>query len=278
MGSGRDSGRERGKRRREKASASSKGRKHQSLGAYNLEEDHVQTLEEIVDRTLKRLSNLGNQVFAVSPFSEHFGRWLVDLSMVLSEFESNDIITVDDEFMKERSQTLSNVGLELEKKRSEEASADETFKSLSANRLLLEGIEKDHLAKMGEAERKNNLKVKRLSTNVDGLRQELDIIARMKTGIFRGVSKKTKARKEAEATQKLNLALKEVASAEQAFAAEQEKLRTEYEKRKQPVVEQITVMEKEVEKQDVDGSLEARKAACETLINAVNAFVERKAK
>jgi len=231
-----------------------------------------------VDRTLKRLSNLGNQVFAVSPFSEHFGRWLVDLSMVLSEFESNDIITVDDEFMKERSQTLSNVGLELEKKRSEEASADETFKSLSANRLLLEGIEKDHLAKMGEAERKNNLKVKRLSTNVDGLRQELDIIARMKTGIFRGVSKKTKARKEAEATQKLNLALKEVASAEQAFAAEQEKLRTEYEKRKQPVVEQITVMEKEVEKQDVDGSLEARKAACETLINAVNAFVERKAK
>ena len=231
-----------------------------------------------MDRTLKRLSNLGNQVFAVSPFSEHFGRWLVDLSMVLSEFESNDIITVDDEFMKERSQTLSNVGLELEKKRSEEASADETFKSLSANRLLLEGIEKDHLAKMGEAERKNNLKVKRLSTNVDGLRQELDIIARMKTGIFRGVSKKTKARKEAEATQKLNLALKEVASAEQAFAAEQEKLRTEYEKRKQPVVEQITVMEKEVEKQDVDGSLEARKAACETLINAVNAFVERKAK
>lgn len=230
-----------------------------------------------MDRTLKRLSNLGNQVFAVSPFNEHFGRWLVDLRMVLSEFESNDIITVDDEFMKERSQTLSNVELELENRRSEEASADETFKSLSANRILLEQIEKDHLAKMKEAERKNDVKVKRLSTNVDGLRQELDSIARMKTGIFRGVSKKTKARKEAEATQKLNLALKEVASAEQNFVAEQERLRTEYEKRKQPVVEQITVMEKEVEKQDVDGSLEARKAACETLINAVNAFVERKA-
>jgi hypothetical protein len=264
-------------RRREKARASSKGRKRGSLSSYELDEDHVQTLKEIVDRTLKRLNNLGSQVFAISPFSEHFGRWLVDLGMVLSEFESNDIITVDDEFTKERSQALSNVGLELEKRRTEEASADETFKSLSANRILLERIEKDHVAKMKDAERKNDVKVKRLSRNVDGLRQELDIIARTKTGIFRGVSKKTKARKEAEATQKLNLALKEVASAEQDFAAEQEKIRNEHEKRKQPILEQIRVMEKEVENQDVDGSLEARKAACETLINAVNAFVERKA-
>ncbi len=264
-------------RRREKARASSKGRKRGSLSSYELDEDHVQTLEEIVDRTVKRLNNLGSQVFAISPFSEHFDRWLADLSMVLSEFESSGIISVDDEFMKERSHVLSNVGLEFEKRRSEEASADETFKSLSANRILLEGIEKDHVAKMKDAERKNDVKIKRLSSNVDGLRQELDSIARMKTGIFRGVSKKTKARKEAEATEKLNLALNEVASAEQKFAAEQERLRDEYEKRKQPVVEQIRVMEKEVENQDIDGSLEARKAACETLINAVNGFVERKA-
>jgi hypothetical protein len=263
-------------RRREKARASLKRQKRRSLGSYELEEDHVQTFGEIVDRTLKRLSNLGNQVFAVSPFSEHFGRWLVDLRIVLSEFESNAIISVDDEFMKERSQALSNVGLELEKRQSEEASADETFKSLSTNRILLERIEKDHVARMRDAERKNDVKIKRLSSNVDGIRQELDSVARMKTGIFRGVSKKTKARKEAEVTQKLNLSLREVSSAEQNFAAEQERFRDEHEKRKQPIVEQIRVMEKEVESQDVDGSLEARKAACETLINAVNAFVERK--
>ena len=262
-------------RRREKAS--SKGRKRRSAAVYELEEDHVQTLEEVVDGTIKRLSNLGNQVFAVSPFSEHFGRWLVDLRIVLSEFESNGIIGADDEFMKERSQALSNVGLELEKRRSEEASGDEAVRSLSANRIILGQIEKDHVVRMKDAERKNDMKIKRLSSNVEALKQELGSIQGMKTGIFRGVSKKTKARKEAEATQKLNLALKEVASAEQNFDAEQEKLRKEYEKRKQPVVEQIRVTEKEVEKTDVDGSLEARKAACETLINAVNAFVERKA-
>ena len=264
-------------RRRGKTRTSLKGQKRGSLSTYESDEDRVQTLEEIVDRTVKSLSNLGSQVFAVSPFGEHFGRWLVDLRLVLSEFESNGIINVDDEFLKQRSQALSNVGLELEKRRTEESSADEAFKSLSTNRILLERIEKDHLVKMKDAERKNDVKLKRLSSNVDSLRQELDTIARIKTGIFRGVSKKTKGRKEAEATQKLDLALKEVASAEQNFAAEQERLRNEHEKRKQPILEQIRAMEKEVENQDVDGSLDARKAACETLIDAVNAFVERKA-
>ncbi|HVP16174.1 MAG TPA: hypothetical protein VMT42_02280 [candidate division Zixibacteria bacterium] len=256
--------------------AKSKGQKRRSGGTYVSEEDHVATLEEVVDRTLRRLRNLGNQVFALSPFSEHFGRWLVDLRVVLSEFESSPIVSVDDQFLKERLQILSNVELELEKRRSEEASCDEAIKSLSANRIVLERIEEECTSKTRNVERKKEVEVKRLSSNVDGLREELDRIARMKTGIFRGVSKRAKARKETEATQKLNSAQKELDSAEQNFAAEQERLRDEYEKRKQPVIEQIRVEEKEVENQDVDGSLETRQAACEALVNAVNALAERK--
>jgi hypothetical protein len=256
--------------------AKSKGQKRRSGGTYVSEEDHVATLEEVVDRTLKRLRNLGNQVFALSPFNEHFGRWLVDMRVVLSEFESSPIVSVDDQFLKERSQILSNVELELEKRRSEEASCDEAIKSLSANRIVLERIEEECTSKTRDVERKKEVEVKRLSSNVDGLREELDRIARMKTGIFRGVSKRAKARKETEVTQRLNLAQKELDSAEQNFAAEQERLRDEYEKRKQPVIEQIRVEEKEVENQDVDGSLETRQTACEALINAVNALAERK--
>jgi hypothetical protein len=262
--------------RREKAKAKSRGQKRRSGGSYVSEEDHVLTSEEVVDRTLKRLRNLGNQVFALSPFSEHFSRWLVDLRVVLSEFESSPTVSVDDQFLKERSQILSNVELELEKRRSEEASCDEAVKSLSDNRILLERIEGEYTARTRDAEGQKEFEIKRLSSNVDGLREELDRIARMKTGIFRAVSKKAKARKETEATERLNLAQKELASTVQNFAAEQERLRDEYEKKKQHVIEQIRVEEKEVENQDVDGSLETRQAACEVLINAVNALVERK--
>jgi len=262
--------------RRQKTKAKEKGQKRESGRSYVLEEDHVQTSEEVVDRTLKRLRNLGNQVFALSPFSEHFGRWLVDLRVVLSEFESSPILSVDDQFLNERSQILSNVELELEKRRSEEASCDEAIKSLSANRILVEKIEEECTSKTRSVERKKEVEVKRLSSNVAGVREELDRIARMKTGIFRGLSKKAKAKKETEATERLSLAQEELASAEQNFAAEQEKLRDEYEKRKQPIIEQIRVEEKEVENQDVDGSLEIRQATCEALVNAVNALAERK--
>jgi hypothetical protein len=41
-------------------------------------------------------------------------------------------------------------------------------------------------------------------------------------------------------------------------------------------MEQIRDHEKEIENQEIDGSLETRRAACEALINAVNSFLQRK--
>jgi hypothetical protein len=57
-----------------------------------------------------------------------------------------------------------------------------------------------------------------------------------------------------------------------AFNVEQEKLHDEYERRKQVVIEQVRNLEKEVEGLDTDGSVEDRRVACESLVNAVNAL------
>jgi uncharacterized phage infection (PIP) family protein YhgE len=260
--------------RREKTKA--RGQKRRSSGSYISEENHVPTSEEVADRTLNRLRNLGNQRFALSPFSEHFGRWLMNLRDVLSVFESSPAISIDNQFAKERSQILSNVELELEEKRREEASREKDIKSLSDNEVLLERIEEEYAARTGEIEGRKKGEIKRLSDNIDGLKEELDRIARMKTGIFRAVSKKAKAQKEAEATQRLNSAQGELASAAQQFTAEQDRLQDEFERRKQPIMEQIQDQQKEIENQEIDGSLEARRAACEALVNAVNALLQRK--
>lgn len=272
----RGSGRGYGNARREKAKAKAIRERHRSGGSYVLEEDHVLASEEVVNRTLNRLRNLGNQRFALSPFDEYFGPWLADLRDVLSEFESSPTINVDDQFSKERSQILSNVELELEETVREQASREEATKSLSNNRILLERIEEEYTTNARKIERHKNSEIKRLSSNVDGLREELDRIARMRTGIFRAVSKKAKAQKEAEATQRLNSARSELALTEQNFTAEQERLRDEYKKRKQPVIEQIRDQEKEIEKQEIDWSLEPRRTACEALVNAVKALLQRK--
>jgi hypothetical protein len=240
------------------------------------QQNHVPTSEDVVNRTLNTLPNLGNQKFVLSPFSEHLDSWLTNLKGVLSEFELSPGITVNDQFTKERSQILSNIELDLEKRRYKEAHGWEAIKSLSDNKILLERIEEDYAARTKEIERQKDTEIKRLSGSVKDIKEELDRIARMKTGIFRAISKNAKAQKEAEAKRRLNTTQSELAAAVQHFTAEQEKLRDEYERRKQAVIKQIQNNEKEIESQEIDDSLEARRIACEALVNAVNSLLQKK--
>jgi chromosome segregation ATPase len=229
-----------------------------------------------VNRTLNALHNLGNQRFVLSPFSEHLDRWQANLQGVLSEFESNPGITVDNQFAKELLQILANIDLELEKRRYKEAHGGEATKSLSDNKILLERIEEDHAAATKEIKRQKNAEIKRLSDNVESIKEELDRIAQMRTGIFRAISKNAKTQKETEAKQRLNTAQNELASAVQYFTAEQEKLQTEYERRKQATIKQIQDDEEEIENQEIDSSMEARRATCEALVSAVSSLLQRK--
>lgn len=274
--SGRSSGREYGRPSRKKVKAKVKGQKRRSGGSYVLEENRAPTPEELANRTLNKLSNLGNQRFALSPFDQYFANWLRDVREVLSEFESSSTVRVDDLFVKERSQVLSNVELELDKLRQERASREETIRSLTDNRILLERTEEEYTNSTREIEWQKTSEIKRLSSNIEALREELNRIARMKTGIFRAISRKTKEQKEAEVTQRLNSAQKELASVAHHFTAEQERLRDEYERKKQPITNQIQDQQKGIENQEIDWSLESRRAACEALANALNVLLQRK--
>jgi len=268
------SGRGYGGQQRKKARAKATREKRLS-SRYAPEEHHVPTLEEVSDRTLTRLRSLGNQRFALSPFSEHFDRWLVDLRDVVFEFESSPTINADGQFLNERSQILSKVEVELTERRRKEATLDSIIKDLSGNKSLLEQIEEEHADKTKQIKGRETAETKRLSNNVDGLREELDRIARIKTGIFRRVSEKAKTQRQADATQRLNSEQNELELATQNFRAEKEKLRDEIEKKKQPILEQIRDLQKEIDSLEIDGSLETRRAACEALVNAVNGLLQR---
>jgi hypothetical protein len=53
-------------------------------------------------------------------------------------------------------------------------------------------------------------------------------------------------------------------------------LRDEYEKLKKLVTGQMRNLQKEVENEEIDFSLEHREATCESLANAVNVLIQRK--
>jgi len=275
MSSRRSAGRGRGKTPHEKSKA--KEQKKRSSGKYLLEERQVPTFEEIVEKTLGRLHSLAGQIFAFSPFSQYFDDWLLSLKSVLSEFESNPAINVDDEFVKERSQVISNVELKLAERRREEAALGEAVRKLADQNHLLVQIDTEYAAATRKLSSRRNSEIQRLTRNVHDLEEEVDRIGRMKTSIFTPFSKKAKSHRKAEATQKLNSAKGELESVVQNFTVEQEKLHDEYEKKKQAVIEQVRNLEKEVEVLETDGSAVERRVACEALINAVNALLQRKA-
>lgn len=260
----------------EKGKVKAKKKKSRSNVNYLSEEKHIPTPEEAVNKTLNILHTLGEQRFILPPFSVHFGRWLSNLREVLSEFESTLTISPDDPFVEELSQILSSIEINLEEKQRMEASCEEAFKSSLEAKMLLERIEKEHAARTKEIERRKNIEIRRLSSNIDVLREELDSTIHIKAGIFRAVSKNTKMQKEMELTQRLNSAKQELTSGEQNFNAEKERLLDEYKRKKEPIIEQIIEREKEIENQDVDSSLETRRAACEALINAINTFIQRR--
>ncbi len=119
-----------------------------------------------------------------------------------------------------------------------------------------------------------NAEIQSLTLTVRSLEGELERVKAMKTS-FLGFTKKAKAQKEAEALRKLESAKTELETALQKFKVEQEKLHDEYEQKKQNTIERVQRLEKEVERIDIDSSLIIRSQACEALIDAVNALLER---
>ena len=270
----RSAGRGHQKSQHEKAKA--RAQKHRAGGRY-LPEKQIVTAEEIVEKTLGSLNKLGSQIFALSPFSQYFDDWLVNLREVLSEFESSSALTADEQFVKERSQVLTDIERELAEKRLKEAELVEAAKTLAENNHLLVQIDEEYAAKTRELGSRNNSKIQHLTKNVQDLEAEISQLRQMKTSFFGAFSKKAKEQKLAITTQKLNAAKSELESAVQNFKDEQEKLHDEYEKEKQVVIEKVQSLEKEVENLETDSSLEARRSACKALVDAVNALIQRKA-
>ncbi|MGA2386804.1 MAG: hypothetical protein ABSG33_09750 [Candidatus Bathyarchaeia archaeon] len=259
--------REKGKSR--KARGTRAGRSKQELR-------RVPTAKEVSEGTLKRLHTLGSQKFGSSPFSQHFDRWLTTVKAVLSEFESNPNVGVDDQFLGERTQILSSIERQLENKRRVEAALDEEERNLAERRNHFEQIKREYVIAATETGKRRNREIKRLRSGIERLKRAQDEVIRMKTGFFRGVSRKERERKEIEITQKLADAQRLLELATLNFKVEKVKLREEYEKKSAPVVDEMKKFQKKLDDGETDDSLEDRWFACEALIDAVNNFLQRK--
>ncbi len=272
-----------GRRPGRTTSKAKSGRRREESGAYRLEEENPPTLKEVVGRTVNSLNHLGSQRFGVPPFYGHFDRWLVNLRTTMIDFQTSPTIHADNEFTEKCSQALSDIEAALKERRLRETSREDAIRKNNQDLLeaksLLAKSEREYATRMRELEASKELAIKPVAGNLGKLRDELGRIARMRAGFLRSISKKTKAQKEAEASQRLDSTRSELAKIRRSFAFDQEKLQKEYKERKQRILEQIAYQQKNIESleagSEIDDAVDARHAACDTLVNHVNSFLQR---
>jgi DNA repair exonuclease SbcCD ATPase subunit len=252
-----------------------KERKQRTGAKYLQEETPEVTAQQVTEKTLCSLNKLGNQIFALSPFSQYFDDWLVNLRQLVSEFESNPVINADEQFIKEREQIFADVEAALAEKRLQEANISEEAKALADNNHLIVEADKAYAEKTRELSNKRNSEVQRLTHSIQEL--EADLEKQQKTPIswFKFGERKKAAEKLTRTTQTLKKTKNELEVALQSFTAEQEKLHDNYEKNKQELHEKSDRLHKELEKLETDTSTAARQTTCTALESALKALMQR---
>ncbi len=252
-----------------------KEKKKRSTPKYLREETPQTSPQELYERALSGISRLGSQIFALSPFSQYFDDWLLNLRQVISEFESNPAIKADKKFQKERSQIFLDVEAALAENRLAESNLTEEAKALSDNNHKIVESDKQYAENTRDLSNKRNSEIQRLSNKIREIEDDFAAQQDIKIGFFKFKEKRIAAEKLAQTTQDLTTAKSALEVTMQNFTAEQEKLHDNYERRKQELAETSDRLHKELEKLETDTSTTARETACNALSEAINTLQKR---
>lgn len=239
------------------------------------EETPLVSSKEITDKTLKALTSLGNQIFALSPFSQYFDDWLVNLEQVVLQFETNATIEVDEQFQKERIQIFKDLQEALAKEKLEESNLTTEAKALSDNNHMMVEADREYAKNTRDLCNRRNSEIQRLSAKIRTIEDEIALQQQTKFGFFSFNEKKRAAVKLAQTNQNLTIAKNELETAIQNFTAEQDKLHDNYTKLKQDLNKKSDDLHGELERLETDTSLAIRQAACNSLAQTVNSLLSR---
>ena len=253
--------------------------------AKELKEETPISAKELAQKTLDATNKLGSQIFPLSPFGQYFDNWLTNLRRTISEFESNPLIKLDEQFVKSRAQIFFDVERSLAQKRFEESNLSGYDEALANNNRILLEIDKEHAEKTKELNSKRDAEIESIKNRIRKL--ETDVASQEKakpTGFKRlnysskeeyNNTKRNAAEKLAQTRVKLKSAQNELEVAVQSFSVDQEVLDEDYEKRKLEISGKVESLRKELSKLKIDTSMETRQAACDALANAINSAIQK---
>ena len=239
----------------------------------SVKQKNLAYVNELAEKAIDESKHLGNQVFEASPFSQNFDYWLISLKKVISDFEADPIIKADEQFINDRSHIFNDIESTLSKIKIEESNAGAVTKALSDNNHLLVETDKEYAEKTKELSVNRDTELQNLNNRIHELENKAQ--SQEEDNKRRKILKKKTEDKVPQVRQDLKLAEDERKAAQQKFAAEQDRLDVNYEKKKQDIINQTESLRKELEKLETDRSIEARQAACQALANTISTLVQR---
>jgi DNA repair exonuclease SbcCD ATPase subunit len=228
-----------------------------------------------VEKTLATIERLGNQIFALSPFSQYYDDWLINLRQTVKEFEADSNIKSDKNFTKQLEQTLLDMQATFTKLCAQESAIAKDEKILLKVRQDIKELEADYTKKKHELNNKHNADTEQLTIKIKTLENDIETQSKVKISFFQFSTKKAAAQKLEQTKKNLKETRTQLETASQNFAAEQSKLQDNYTTKKQELSTKADTLQKETEQLEIDTSKEARKETCTRLNNIITEQIKR---
>jgi len=234
------------------------------------------TAQEIVDRTINDLKRLGDQLFALSPFSQYFDDWFNSLRQVLSTFELNPLLKIDSQFQEEQTKILQELEIKLAEIKLAESTLTAETKALADNNQKIIETDKEYSQQTRELTDRRNSELQLLNNKIRQLEDDVSTQKGVKISFFKFKEKRIAAETLSKTIKALEDAKDELNSSSHQFTIEQEKLHNDYEKQKAKLNEESNRLHQQLEKLETDESLKIRQEACTALSEVVKALFSRK--
>ena len=272
--------------RRSAAKKSSKEKREDHGNQFVYQEEAVVDPTQVSEKALNAVLHLGNQRFALPPFSEHFQRWMKDLTTVLTEFETQLPEARDPQYRDEIDSVLTRVQENFSQRALKEQNLSEGISklqnSLNQRETEITRLQNEQKARGRETRRRFENSQEKLRSEIDSLdRKRLKMLRKRSSFIHRILHRSESGIEEN--TKTLEAKKKALRTNMDAFGHELEKSKIENEHDFERLNAEVRTLQEElsvVKGNTVDDALEVRQLACQelhrTIEQAKSRFDQRK--
>lgn len=236
---------------------------------------------EVRSVTLNSLKHLGEQRFALPPFSEHFQRWIKDVRAVLTEFELTLPTALDKSGKQLVENTLSSLqGALHELTATENKTSGETAEAqreLAAREHELSQLEHAYKTTTSQLRRRSEQSFEKMQGEIAALDRQRSKLLHAKPTLLQRLFRKPETKLE-EKTNALQSRKKDLIGRKEWLSQELEKHRIEYERSRAELVQQIDGLKEKLrgtKGQALDDAVEIRRKACDELSRIVQEAVDK---